>query len=96
MDVSDLARIQAIQPPPTAQAAGVTPAEAAKQFEAYILKMVLSEMRKTIGSDDSSLLSSRATRTYDTLMDDALSRQMAEKGTFGLAQQLLKQLEPGS
>ncbi|MFQ5698201.1 MAG: rod-binding protein [Myxococcota bacterium] len=94
--MSDLAGIQAMQPPPAAPAAGATPAQAAERFEAYILKMILSEMRKTIGAGDSSLLSSRATRSYDVLMDDALSRQMAEKGTFGLAQQILKQLEPGS
>jgi Rod binding domain-containing protein len=63
--------------------------EAAKQFEAYMLKMMMTEMRKT--SSEDTLFGSKATDSYQSLMDDALAKRAAEAGSFGLAAQLLSE-----
>ena len=64
-------------------------AEAAREFEAYILKMLLQEMRKSVHSG--GLFEDKSTDGYRTLLDDALARRAAEAGTFGLAEQMLRQ-----
>lgn len=66
-------------------------AEAAREFEAYLLKMLLAEMRKGVSSG--GLFSDEGLEGYQALMDDALSRRAAEAGSFGLAQQLLRDWE---
>ncbi|TDJ02694.1 MAG: hypothetical protein E2O73_01615 [Deltaproteobacteria bacterium] len=66
-------------------------AEAAHEFEAYILKMLLQEMRKSVESG--GLFEDKSMEGYSALMDDALARRAAEAGTFGLAEQLLRHLE---
>ncbi len=65
--------------------------EAARQFEAYILKMLLQEMRETVQSG--GLFEDKSMDGYRALMDDALARRAAEAGTFGLADQLLRHWE---
>ncbi len=64
-------------------------AEAAQQFEAFILKMLLAEMRRTVGSGG---LLSGGNSTYQVILEDALSRRAAEAGSFGLAQQILQEM----
>ena len=64
---------------------------AAREFEAYILKMLLTEMRKTVRSG--GLFEDRSMEGYRAMMDDALARRAAEAGTFGLAEQILRQWE---
>jgi Rod binding domain-containing protein len=71
------------------QGTPVSPAEAAREFEAYVLRLLLSEMRKTVGSG--GLFSGSTTGTYEAMFEDALARRAAEAGTFGLAKQLLEQ-----
>ena len=66
-------------------------AEAAREFEAYILKMLLQEMRKSVQSG--GLFKDKSMEGYSALLDDALARRAAEAGTFGLAEQLLRHLE---
>jgi Rod binding domain-containing protein len=63
---------------------------AAQEFESFVLKLLLGEMRKTVG--EGGLSTDRALRGYDALMDDALARKLAAAGSFGLAQQLLRHL----
>jgi Rod binding domain-containing protein len=65
------------------------PAEAAREFEAYILKVLLQEMRKSVHSG--GLFEDKSTDGYRALLDDALARRAAEAGTFGLAEQMLRQ-----
>ncbi len=65
--------------------------EAAREFEAYILKMLLSEMRKSVQSG--GLFEDKTMDGYRELLDDALAKRAAEAGTFGLAEQLLRQWE---
>ena len=71
--------------------------EAAEEFEAYMVKALLTEMRKTVRSGvfDGGLFEARATRGYEAFVDDALGRKVAEQGSFGLAEQLLRSWEGG-
>ncbi len=64
--------------------------EAVREFEAYILKMLLQEMRKSVQSG--GLFEDKTMDGYGALMDDALARRAAEAGRFGLAEQLLRHL----
>ncbi len=66
-------------------------AEAAREFEAYILKMLLQDMRKSVQSG--GLFEDKSMDGYRALLDDALARHAAEAGTFGLAEQMLRHLE---
>jgi flagellar protein FlgJ len=75
--------------------AGSTPqpgdAEAAREFEGYLLHILLDEMRRTVNSG--GLFDGHATQGYQTMLDDALTRQMAQRGGIGLANQMLAQWE---
>lgn len=64
--------------------------EAATQFEALFLQMMLKSMREATPRSD--LLNSDQTRFYESLMDQQWSQQLAARGT-GLAEQLIAQLE---
>lgn len=66
-------------------------AKATQEFEAYILRMLLREMRKSVQSG--GLFRDRSMEGYRALLDDALARRAAEGGGFGLAAQMLRQLE---
>lgn len=76
----------AVQPDPR-----LRDAAAAKEFEAYMLKMLLAEMRKGISSG--GLFTSSTAKTYEAILDDALARRAAEAGSFGLAEQMLREWE---
>ena len=65
--------------------------KAAEEFEAYMLKLLLGEMRK--GGMPSGLFQDSASDNYRAMLDDALTRRAAEAGTFGLARQMLEQWE---
>ncbi len=68
---------------------GTSQADAAQQFEAYMLKYLLTQMRKTVSDD--GLFSGSSTRGYESIFDEALTGRAAERGSFGLAEQLLRQ-----
>jgi Rod binding domain-containing protein len=78
--------------------AGIEPrpgdAEAAREFEGYLLRVLLDEMRRTV--DAGGLFDGRSTRGYQVMLDEALTRQLAQRGDFGLAQQLLAQWKKAS
>lgn len=65
-------------------------AQAAEQFEAYYIQMMLEQMRKTVGSG--GLFEGRETKGYESFMYDALANRAAESHSFGLADQILEQL----
>lgn len=75
--------------------------EAAEEFEAYFLKLILGEMRKTVsggglfGGKD-NLFSDSSADGYRALLDDALARHAARAGGLGLGDQLLEQWEKRS
>jgi len=78
----------------TPEASPAELAEAATQFEAYFLNVLLREMRKTVESD--SVFSGDAGSRpggYQALLDDALARHAARAGGIGLADQLTRQWE---
>jgi Rod binding domain-containing protein len=65
-------------------------AEAATEFEAYLIQSLLSQARKTV--DEGGLFGSLA-GGHQALVDSALSRHLARAGGLGLASQLLRQWE---
>ncbi|MDW5375310.1 flagellar assembly peptidoglycan hydrolase FlgJ [Halomonas sp. HP20-15] len=64
--------------------------EAAKQFEAVFLKMMLKSMRDA--TPQSGLLDSQQTRFYTEMLDQQWSQHLSGQGV-GLAEQLVQQLE---
>ncbi|GGX78010.1 flagellar rod assembly protein/muramidase FlgJ [Litchfieldella qijiaojingensis] len=64
--------------------------EAARQFEALFLQMMLKSMREATPQSD--LLNSQQTEFYTSLLDQQWSQHMAGRG-IGLAEQLINQLE---
>jgi flagellar protein FlgJ len=63
--------------------------QAATQFEAVFMNMLLKSMRDTVPKDGA--MESEATRTYTSMMDQQLTQNMASKG-IGLADLIVKQL----
>jgi len=64
--------------------------EAAKQFEAVFLKMMLKSMREA--TPQSGLLDSQQTRFYTQMLDQQWAQHLSGQGV-GLAEQLVQQLE---
>jgi flagellar protein FlgJ len=63
-------------------------ADAATEFEAYLIQSLLARMRDTV--DEDGLFSSLA-GGHQALIDGALSRHLARAGGLGLADQLVRQ-----
>ncbi|EPC04541.1 hypothetical protein L861_04250 [Litchfieldella anticariensis FP35 = DSM 16096] len=64
--------------------------EAARQFEALFLQMMIKSMREATPQSD--LMNSQQTEFYTSLLDQQWSQHMAGQG-IGLAEQLINQLE---
>lgn len=64
--------------------------EAAKQFEALFVQMMMKSMREATPRSD--LLHSQQTEFYESLLDQQWAQHLAGRG-FGLAEQLVSQLE---
>ena len=64
--------------------------EAARQFEMIFLDMMMKSMRKAAPGE--SMFDSEATRTFTSVLDQELSRKLADQGGLGLADLLVKQL----
>ncbi len=64
--------------------------DAARQFEALFLQMMLKSMRDAGGAHDGPL-DSEQTRTYTSMLDQQLAQVMAKRGT-GLADVLARQM----
>ena len=64
--------------------------EAAKQFEAIFLQMMLKSMREAV--PESGLLDSQQTKFYTEMLDKQWSQHLSGHG-IGLAEQLINQLE---
>jgi flagellar protein FlgJ len=63
--------------------------QAATQFEAVFMNMLLKSMRDTVPKDGA--MESEATRMYTSILDQQLTQNMAGKG-IGLADLIVKQL----
>lgn len=66
--------------------------KAATEFESFFLYYMLKTMRQSVPK--AGLLDSRHADTYLGLMDQEVARLAAERGGFGLAQSIEKQLLP--
>ncbi|MFC3285175.1 flagellar assembly peptidoglycan hydrolase FlgJ [Litchfieldella rifensis] len=64
--------------------------EAARQFEALFLQMVMKSMREA--GPKSDLMSSQQSEFYDSLLDQQWAQHLSGRG-IGLAEQLISQLE---
>ncbi|MGE3746627.1 MAG: rod-binding protein [Sphingomonadaceae bacterium] len=65
---------------------------AAQQFEAVFLRQMISSMRSASLGDD--ILGNEASSQFRDLADAETADQMAQRGTLGVAEMLLKQFEP--
>ncbi|MFN0314229.1 MAG: rod-binding protein [Burkholderiales bacterium] len=65
---------------------------AAQQFESLVLDIVFKSMRKTVS--EGSLFDNESTRLYTDMLDQEMSKKIASSGGLGLADMLLKQLQP--
>jgi flagellar protein FlgJ len=66
-------------------------AEACRQFEAILLKQILSEARKSSAMASSSQ-ESNVSSIYDDMINNQYAESMSHSGSFGLAASLQKQL----
>ena len=62
---------------------------AAQAFEAVFLRQMIGSMRQASLGDE--LFGSNATEQFRDMSDAKLADSMAEKGSFGIAEMLLKQ-----
>jgi peptidoglycan hydrolase FlgJ len=68
--------------------------DAATEFEGVFLQMVMSSMRDTVPQDSIFGQESSSEQTWQSMLDDEYSQQMAKSGGFGLAAQLEQQMRP--
>ena len=70
--------------------------EAAKQFEAIFVKMLLSSMRKAQDAiaDEDSPFNSEQVKFYRDMHDQQLSTNLSTNGSMGLAEIIVNQLDP--
>jgi Rod binding domain-containing protein len=68
--------------------------DAATQFEGVFLQMVMSAMRDTVPQESIFGQESASESTWQSMLDDQYSQQMANTGGFGLAAQLEQQMRP--
>ena len=66
--------------------------DAATQLEGVFLQMVMSAMRDTVPQQSIFGTESASESTWQSMLDDQYSQQMASTGGFGLAAQLEQQM----
>lgn len=66
--------------------------EKSLEMESYIVKMMMSSMRKTVMKADSDSGNSYARNMYEDMLYDEYSTMMTKKAGFGLADQMYLQL----
>lgn len=69
--------------------------QAAEQFEAIFMNMLLSSMRKANeGFEAEGLMNSQTTKFYRDMHDNQLATELAQNGSLGLADLMVQQLSP--
>ncbi len=66
--------------------------EAAQQFEAMFVQQMMKTMRDA-GFEGGALVESQAMETFQSMHDREISLQMAKRGSFGLADMLVRAME---
>ncbi|HCK82075.1 MAG TPA: hypothetical protein DIC59_11520, partial [Candidatus Competibacteraceae bacterium] len=69
--------------------------EAAKQFEAVFVQMMLKSMRAASPSDGGGLMDNDQTQLYREMYDQQIALSMAQQGKLGLADTIARQLGGG-
>jgi Rod binding domain-containing protein len=67
--------------------------EVAREFESLFASMMMRSMRKTVGENE-LMPTSTGERIYTEMLDDEYARQLAKSGSLGLAELILKQIDP--
>jgi len=65
--------------------------EVANQFEAFFMKMMLKQMRDANLGD--GIFDSEQSRLYQDMMDQQMALNLSEKRIFGIAENIVRQLE---
>lgn len=66
---------------------------AAQQFEAVFLRQMIGSMRQASLVEDDLLSGGRAAEQFRDMSDAKLADSMSQKGSFGIAEMLLKQFD---
>jgi len=66
--------------------------EAAVEFEAYFIEMMLRAMRDTVNTDQGILPPNEGERIFREMLDEETARNAARAGGIGLAQQIFRQM----
>ncbi len=66
--------------------------EACLQFESYFLNMMFKSMRKTVISGEGIFKKSNAENIFQEMLDQEMTKKMANQGGIGLADMMYKQL----
>ncbi|HTU83316.1 MAG TPA: rod-binding protein [Candidatus Acidoferrales bacterium] len=67
---------------------------ATTQFEGVFLQMVMDSMRETVPQDSIFGQDSASEQTWQSMLDDEYSQEMAKSGGVGLAAQMERQMRP--
>ncbi len=68
--------------------------KATQQFEAHFLHTLLSEMRKTVPESTLVPESGQQRAIFQDMLDQTTADSMSQRGDFGLADMLYKQMAP--
>ncbi|HLI97927.1 MAG TPA: rod-binding protein [Candidatus Baltobacteraceae bacterium] len=93
MSIDPLRQAQQAQYSAQQQAALERLHTAATQLEGVFLNMLFSAMRDTVPKESIFGKESNAEETFQTMLDDQRSQQMAKSGSFGIAKVLEEQLK---
>ena len=90
-------KVVEVRPEDLAGDANLTPrqkiAEASRQFEAVLLRQILSEMQKPVVTSEFTD-NSTASNIYQEMVTDTLADDISKSGSFGLAKMFERQLTP--
>ncbi len=100
-DVPEIGRAQAAQAAAAAQPLTAEQKKAlanlhsaATQFEGVFLQMVMDSMRETVPEDSLFGKDSASEQTWQSMLDNEYSQDMAKSGGVGLAAQMERQMRP--
>ena len=66
--------------------------EACVEFESYFLNMMFKSMKKTVVSSGCIFEKSNAQKMFEEMLDEELTKKMANTGGIGLADMMYKQM----
>ncbi len=66
--------------------------EACVEFESYFLNMMFKSMKKTVVSSGGIFEKSNAQKMFEEMLDEELTKKMANTGGIGLADMMYKQM----